>query len=226
MELPWAHPSHVQPLACIGREAPLALYLSDIDSPRRPALEAFIQARFAEQHGASVRHFMPCLLGLEDSAGTLLAAVGLRSGASGPLFLERYLTQPVETALSGQPARAQLVEVGNLAANSPGAARLLIVALTDLLVALGFRWVTFTGTTTLLNSFQRLGLSPLPLGLADPQCMGEELADWGSYYDCAPQVMAGDIYSGHQRLLHLGAYARLGHHALYAPEEMLNVACR
>jgi len=52
--------------------------------------------------------------------------------------------------------------VGNLAADSPGAARLLIVALTDLLVALGFRWVTFTGTPPLLNSFQRLGLTPSP----------------------------------------------------------------
>lgn len=52
------------------------------------------------------------------------------------------------------------MEVGNLAAASPGAARLLIVALTDLLVALGYRWVTFTGTLGLLNSFQRLGPHP------------------------------------------------------------------
>lgn len=229
MELPWVQ--HDNALARIGRDQPMSLYLAQASSPRRAQLEAFIHERFALQHGARVRHFMPCLFGLEDLAGQLLGAVGLRSGASGPLFLERYLNQPAEAVIAAQhgpnpPSRQQIVEVGNLAACGPGAARLLIVALTDLLVALGLRWVTFTGTPTLLNSFQRLGLTPLPLGPADPGCMGDELADWGSYYDSQPQVMAGDIYAGHQRLLHLGAYPRLGHQALYALEDMPHVACR
>lgn len=229
MELPWVYQDRA--LAQIGRDQPLSLYLTDTASARRPDLEAFIRERFAELHGARVRHFMPCLLGLEDGDGQLLGAVGLRCAGSGPLFLERYLAQPAESVIATQhgkaaPDRQQIVEVGNLAAKSPGAARLLIVALTDLLVALGFRWVTFTGTAALLNSFQRLGLSPLPLGPADPQCVGDELTDWGSYYDNQPQVMAGDIYAGHQRLLHLGAYPRLGHQAFYALENMPHVACR
>lgn len=229
MELPWMQHDHA--LARIGREQPLSLHLAQPASPRRAGLESFIRARFAEQHGARVRHFMPCLLGLEDGVGQLLGAVGLRSGASGPLFLERYLSQPAEAVIAHQhgnhpPRREQIVEVGNLAASSPGAARLLIVALTDLLVAMGFRWVAFTGTPTLLNSFQRLGLTPLPLGPANQACMGDELADWGSYYDNQPQVMAGDIQAGHQRLLQLGVYPRLGHQSFYAQEEMPDVACR
>nr|WP_298139048.1 thermostable hemolysin [uncultured Pseudomonas sp.] len=229
MELPWVYQDRA--LAQIGRDQPLSLYLTDAASKRRSGLEAFIRERFAELHGARVRHFMPCLLGLEDTEGQLLGAVGLRCAAGGPLFLERYLSRPAETVIAEQhgkaaPDRQQIVEVGNLAAKSPGAARLLIVALTDLLVAMGFRWVTFTGTAALLNSFQRLGLSPLPLGPADQTCMGDELADWGSYYDNQPQVMAGDIYAGHQRLLHLGAYPRLGHQALYAMETLPHVACR
>lgn len=229
MDLPWVH--HDNPLAQIGRDQPLRLYLAQPGSPRRDAFEAFIRERFAAQHGARVRHFMPCLLGLEDAEGQLLGALGLRSGAIRPLFLERYLQQPVEAVIAAQhahnpPRREQIVEVGNLAAGSPGAARLLIVALTDLLVAMGFRWVCFTGTPGLLNSFQRLGLTPLPLGPADPACMGEELADWGRYYDSQPQVMAGDIQAGHQRLLHLGAYPRLGHQTFYAMEGLPDVACR
>ncbi|MGV8844247.1 MAG: thermostable hemolysin [Pseudomonas sp.] len=228
MDLSWFDPH--QALAQIGREQPLSLYLAQSASARRPGWERFIQERFATQHGATVRHFMPCLLGLEDATGQLQGAVGLRNAGSGPLFLERYLTQPVEAMIAGQhgstaPSRQQVVEVGNLAAASPGAARLLIVALTDLLVAMGFRWVTFTGTQTLLNSFQRLGLTPLPLGPADQACMGDELADWGRYYDGQPQVMAGDIYAGHLRLQQLGAYPRLGHQAFYALEGMPNAAC-
>jgi hypothetical protein len=112
----------------------------------------------------------------------LLGVVGLRSASHAPLFLERYLSQSIETLIASRhprhaPSRGQIIEAGNLAAGNPGTARLLIVALTDLLVALGFRWVTFTGTPGLLNSFRRLGLTPLPLAPATPQSMGDELAD-------------------------------------------------
>ena len=228
MELPWAH--HDRPVARIGRGDSYELHLASPGSARRVALEQFVCQRFELQHGARIRHFMPCLFGLENQIGQVLGAVGVRSGNSGPLFLERYLNEPIQTAIGSrlgntEPGRGELVEVGNLAADSPGAARLLIVALTDLLVALGFRWVTFTGTPTLLNSFQRLGLTPIALGEADPARMGEELADWGSYYDNRPLVMAGDIHGGHQRLLQLGAYPRLGHQPLYALEDMPNVVC-
>jgi hypothetical protein len=228
MELPWAQ--HDRPVARIGRGDHFDLHLASPGSARRVALEQFIRQRFELQHGARIQHFMPCLFGLESQAGQLLGAVGVRSGNSGPLFLERYLDTPIQHAIGAclgqtEPGRGELVEVGNLAADSPGAARLLIVALTDLLVALGFRWVTFTGTPTLLNSFQRLGLAPIALGEADPARMGEDLADWGTYYDSRPRVMAGDIHGGHQRLLQLGAYPRLGHQPLYALEEMPDVVC-
>ncbi|WP_312724489.1 thermostable hemolysin, partial [Stutzerimonas kunmingensis] len=121
--------------------------------------------------------------------------------------------------------REEIVEVGNLAAFGNASARLLIVALTDLLVAQGFRWVVFTGTPALLNSFQRLALDPLPLGLADPTRMGDELADWGSYYASRPQLMAGEILPGHQRLLQLGLYARLGYRPLFDATEVPHAAC-
>ncbi|MGP0174054.1 thermostable hemolysin [Pseudomonas sp. NCHU5208] len=228
MELPWAQ--HDRPVARIGRGDTYELHLASADSARRAALEQFIRQRFELQHGARIRHFMPCLFGLENPAGQLLGAVGVRSADNGSLFLERYLDEPIHKAIGArlghtEPGRGELVEVGNLAADNPGAARLLIVALTDLLVALGFRWVTFTGTPTLLNSFQRLGLTPIALGEADPTRMGEELADWGRYYHSRPLVMAGDIHGGHQRLLQLGAYPRLGHQPLYALEEMPDVVC-
>ena len=228
MELPWAH--HDRPVARIGRGDSYELHLASPGSARREMLEQFVRQRFEQQHGARIRHFMPCLFSLENQAGQLLGAVGVRSAGSGPLFLERYLDEPIQNAIGArlghtEPGRDELVEVGNLAADSPGAARLLIVALTDLLVALGFRWVTFTGTATLLNSFQRLGLAPIALGEAEPARMGEELVDWGRYYDSRPWVMAGDIHGGHQRLLQMGAYPRLGHQPLYALEDMPDVAC-
>ncbi|WP_278464129.1 thermostable hemolysin [Stutzerimonas kunmingensis] len=228
MELPWV--DHTDVLARIGRERPMTLQLAQPDQgERRMALEAFIHQRFAEHYGAHVKHFMPCLLGLHDEDGTVQGAVGLRSARRRPLFLERYLDAPIEEAVSLRSGRAipreEIVEVGNLAAFGNASARLLIVALTDLLVAQGFRWVVFTGTPALLNSFQRLALTPLPLGLADPARMGDELPDWGSYYASRPQVMAGEILPGHQHLLQLGVYTRLGYQPLFDTSEVPHAAC-
>ena len=228
MELPGIHADGL--LARIGREPAFGLrYAQHRHGERRALLEAFIRERFAEHYGARVRHFMPCLLGLESADGAVRGAVGLRAAGEAPLFLERYLDRPSEQVIagySGQPiARRDIVEVGNLAALGAGAARLLIVALTDLLVACGFRWVTFTGTPALLNSFQRLELSPLPLGAADPACLGDEQADWGSYYANHPQVMAGEILGGHQRLVQMGVYPRLGYRALYSEGALPHAAC-
>lgn len=220
-------------LATIGCDERLALYMAMQEpcTKRRKQLETFIEQRFAEHYAARVRHFMPCLLGLHADDGTLQAALGVRCARQGALFLERYLDEPVEqriAALSGGalPARGQIAEVGNLAALGAGHARLLIVALTELLAVAGFRWVAFTGTPLLLNSFHRLGLSPLHLGAADPQRMGDELADWGSYYATGPQVMVGDILAGHRRLQALGVYRRLGYQARHElHEELAHVAC-
>lgn len=227
MELPWEH--HAGALACIGHDPSLSLYLLKQNpcTKRRGELENFIRVRFAEHYGAKIQHFMPCLLGLEDQVGQLQAAVGVRGAEADELFLERYLGRPIEQEITARNGRylqrREVVEVGNLAAVGAGHARLLIVALTDVLVALGFRWVAFTGTSTLLNSFQRLGLSPLSLGMADPACVGDELSAWGSYYATRPQVMVGDIYAGHQRLQAAGVYRRLGYQSLHAAEELANV---
>ncbi len=174
------------------------------EAGQRAAID-FIRRRFNQAHRAQVSHFMPQLFGLQSEDGSLHGAAGCRRADSGPLFLERYLDVPIEQAIferSGvEVARHQIVEVGNLAASGQGTARALIVKLTRQLALQGFRWVTFTGTQEVLNSFHRLGLAPQSLGLADPARMGESLADWGRYYDSAPQVVFGEILPAHRQLL-------------------------
>lgn len=218
-------------LARIGQQPSLELRLhkQEACTNERERLENFIRDRFDEHYGARIRHFMPCLLGLDDDQGQLRAAVGVRNAAQGVLFLERYLDQQIEEVIALRTGRTisrhEIVEVGNLGALEAGHARLLIIAMTHFLVSQGFCWVTFTGTTSLLNSFQRLGLAPVSLGAADPARMGEALADWGSYYATRPQVMAGDILGGHARLEAHGIYRRLGLQAFYPELEVADVAC-
>lgn len=167
--------------------------------PRR-AVEAYIQRRFSEQHEARVTQFMPSLLGLQAADGILHGAVGLRGAGEGALFLEQYLDGPIEQAIEplfgSRIVRDEIVEVGNLAADGRGTARRLIVELSSWLARGGFRWVTFTGTPALLNSFQRLGLPLTRIASADPARVGAQRSAWGRYYDLRPQVMVGEIPVG------------------------------
>lgn len=171
---------------------------------QRAALEAFIAATFLATYGAHLRHFSDTLIGCRAEDGRWIAALGYTLAASGPTFLEQYLDAPLEqeiAARTGQAVeRAGIVEVGNLAAAHAGAARALIVRTTHLLHGLGLRWVAFTATPSLLNSFSRLRLQPQVLAPADPARLPDGGCHWGSYYDNHPHVMFGDICYGHDQL--------------------------
>ncbi len=188
------------------------------DDEDRQEVESFIRQCFAAMHGAHIRHFMPRLLSLCAKSGERIAAFGLRDAAEAPLFLERYLDAPIEQTLQARldhsVRRDDVIEVGNLSAFYPGAARWLIVAVTVMLHDAGYRWVTFTGTSALRNGFHRLGLRPVELGTATlMHLQPSERADWGSYYDHSPKVFAGDIAHGYQSLLmrpDLGKLMRTG----------------
>jgi hypothetical protein len=197
-----------------GAEQPHRLSLVACDDPQRVRVEAFIHERFQAMHHADIHHFLPELLALQDAEGTLNAAIGTRPVAGTQAFLEQYLDDPVQQVIAqmtGQMVpRRTVVEVGNLAASSSGSARLLIVAMTWLLAERGLEWVVFTGAASLLNSFHRLGLEPLVLGAADPARLTRDASDWGSYYAHKPQVYAGNIRGGLQRLQRQGVLERLG----------------
>jgi hypothetical protein len=176
------------------------------ESDERGEIESFIRQCFVSAHGARISHFMPRLLSLRTKRGDLIAAFGLRAASNSRLFLESYLDRPIEDVLQAQLGqsvkRDEIIEVGNLSALYPGAARWLIVALTAMLQGEGYRWVTFTGTTALRNGFSRLGLRTIELGAAMLEHLApQERADWGSYYDNVPLVMAGDISYAYRSLL-------------------------
>jgi hypothetical protein len=188
---------------CAGRPAYEVEYVRAGD-PARASLEAFIAQSFHASYGAVLSHFCDTLLGCRDAGGQWIAALGYSLAEQGPLFLEQYLDEPLEQAIglrAGHPvARAEIVEVGNLAAAHPGAARALIVSMTRLLHAHGLHWVAFTATASLLNSFARLRLKPGVLAEADPGRLPDAGRRWGSYYNSQPQVMFGDIRYGYAQL--------------------------
>ncbi|MBV1787992.1 thermostable hemolysin [Marinobacterium sp. D7] len=162
------------------------------DSPSAEPVKARIRQTYRQVYGAELHHFMPLLLWLHGTE----TAVGLSPGSSGAMFLEHYLDQSVEQALQqavgSDVSRSGVIELGNFAAGNVGETRLLIPMLAKLLYRLGYEWVVFTSTPTLKNSFRRLGVELVTLASADPSRV-PNAGCWGSYYDCAPQVLAGSI---------------------------------
>lgn len=175
--------------------AEVRIAVSDRDAAERPELERFIHAVFARAYAADVREFMPQLLSLRNAAGELLAVCGLRHAENTPLFLERYLPQPVEHAISqqnNQPVqRRDIVEIGNLAVAHPETIRSLLASISLYLHGTGTTWGVFTGIPSLRNALSKLNMHLLPLGQASLAHLPEnERAAWGRYYDEKPQVMA------------------------------------
>ncbi len=178
----------------------VVLQVCDVGDPRRAQVEDFIRAVFVRTYGARVHRMMPRLLAFRDRGGELLGALGVRSAAARPLFLEAYLDSPVEACIAarvpGAVTRAGVVEIGNLALAEPGHARTVIKAVTAFLRNADLDWVVFTAVSTLRNAFYRLGLDPVPLAPADPARLGAAAADWGRYYETRPVVYAGSVQQG------------------------------
>ncbi len=167
-----------------------------------------VSRTFEKAYGAHIKHFMPHFIRVSDKNDELKALLGYRDAGNEKLFLEVYLDEPVEVALSrylGYPVeRSSIIEMGNLAEVEAGDARMGIIACTAFLYTAGYRWVVFTGITRLRNAFRRLGIDTKELMVADESRLSDEQrADWGSYYDGNPVVCFGDIKQGHDNLQEL-----------------------
>ncbi|QPF76563.1 hypothetical protein G8A07_11620 [Roseateles sp. DAIF2] len=188
----------------IGIAATAHLKVYGPGDPGRLEVEDFISRIYAQRYGAMLAGFAPTLVGLCDPQQGLVAALGYRAAAGGPLFLERYLNAPVEQLLGAgaaeAPSRDVVVEVGHLAAARAGEGRRLIMRMGPYLASQGFEWVVSTLTAELRHLFLRIGVTPLALGAADPAKLGDAASSWGRYYEHHPVVLAGYLPQALQQL--------------------------
>jgi hypothetical protein len=166
---------------------------------RRARVEAFVQQAFARRHGARVRSFMPTLLALEGRGERVCGVVGFRNAGAEPLFLERYLTRPVEAELSERTRqlieRERIVEVGNLASLSCRAAFHLVAILPRVLIERGNQWIVFTATSAVRGILEKFSAPMIELASAGRECI-DQPDEWGRYYENDPRVMAGYLPDG------------------------------
>jgi Thermostable hemolysin len=167
----------------------------NIGSPARAEVEAFIHAVFKRAYNAEVTNFMPHLVALRDNNGVLMAAFGLKKASEGPLFLEQYLDEPIESLISKKLhkpiSRDVITKIGNLAVANPRNAGVLIAHVIQHSLDMGIEWCVATAHHSLQNGVVKGGRDVYPLFPADKARLSpEEQAKWGSYYDRMPQVVA------------------------------------
>ena len=176
------------------------LFCHDANDPQRGELELFVQRAFASRHSARVCSFMPTLLALRNDQGDICSVAGFRSAADQPLFLERYLDEPIEHAIASATrrdvSRSQIVEVGNLAGMNCRSAMRLVLQLPRVLLDRGQRWIVFTATDTvrhLLANYRAPLIDIAPAHASRVQGLGD---DWGRYYETDPRIMVGYLPDG------------------------------
>lgn len=178
------------------------------DHPERQEVIDYVRQTFRRVYNADPKSFMPHFIRVRDHKNNYKAVIGYRDAEHQRLYLEAYLDEPIEVAISnkigGPVARDSIVEVGNLAEAAAGDARLAIIAATAFLHSAGYRWVVFTGVARLRNAFRRLGLEPKELVMADDSRLPEdERLAWGSFYAGNPVVCFGEIKEGYDNLQEL-----------------------
>ncbi len=175
--------------------------------PERKRVEAYIETTYAEVYEGRIRAHYPTLMSVQDAHGEIHAAVGFRLAGEEPLFLERYIDDPIEQALAGAMGaavrRTDVAEIGNLASRSAGASLFLFMALARHLDQVGCDYAVATATRQLRRTFGRVGFPTCRLTTADPARLGEEARDWGGYYERDPEVLAGAIAPALAPLAHL-----------------------
>lgn len=158
----------------------------------------FVSHRFDEAHSATPYLDYPHWNTVSNGRAQPAAALGYREAAAGPLFLEAYLSRPIEEvvseALGRDIARSSIVEIGCLA-SLPSAALVKLWSQTATALASSHQIVVATLTRPLRSMFARLALPVVELADAKRELVHDPDA-WGSYYDMDPVVCAGDIAAG------------------------------
>jgi hypothetical protein len=170
---------------------------------RRP-VERLIEDTYRRSYGSKIFEHYPNLMSVHDADERVLAAVGFRAASEAPLFLEQYLDDPIEAALSAATAdeirRDEIIEIGNLASAGRGASVFLFVALAAYLKELDYRFAAVTATDALRRAFEFFRFDPIYLGTADRAALADNGDAWGDYYARNPPVMAGAIAPCFSRL--------------------------
>jgi hypothetical protein len=155
----------------------------------------FVRSRYEARFGAVIDPCYQQWQWTNGNTGAPNAALGYRGGLEGPLFLEAYLDDPIETLLSHRLAyrvnRGGIVELGCLAA-IPSTTLLSLWRDAAATLSAQYDHAVATLTAPLRDMFRRVGMPIIELAEAAPTRI-PDAHRWGSYYDHNPVVCGAPI---------------------------------
>jgi len=164
--------------------------------------EIYTKDIFASHYGANIKAFMPTILTLSNK-DKMVGSVGINPGLSKSSLVEKYLNLPIEEEIkqyiNRNVSRDEIIEVGNMVTSTAGGSISLIFMLTAFLKITGYKYVIFTSTPLLLNSFKNLGLNPKFLAFANKEKISYP-DNWGTYYESNPRVVFGCVNDGYRSI--------------------------
>jgi hypothetical protein len=163
---------------------------------------AFIERKFWHAYGATDVGGFDDYVAVHSCEG-LGAALGYRRAGAEALFLEQYLDEPVELAISTllgrEIERPSIVEIGNLASkNAWSMIALWAAAANDL--GSSSEVAVATLTRPLRQMFARIGVPIKELAAARPERLALTGAVWGTYFRSDPRVYVGSISDGQRSI--------------------------
>jgi Thermostable hemolysin len=174
----------------------------------RKNVEHFIHHGFAKTYNADVSITMPWLLTIRDSK--YKAALGIRSATS-PLFIEQYISEPIEQAIAknfAQPSnkklsescfecnetvaisRSKIAEIGHLYSNGKRFTLPLLLVTAVSLFCNDYRFMVFSGTEHVLKLIAKTGVKCSFIADAKQENLNDSQDNWGTYYETNPKVVS------------------------------------
>ena len=166
------------------------------DSEARASLEARVRSGFGMHFDACIAGFMPRFALYRHASGAT-GVIGLRRASEEPLFLESYLSTPVESVIAEATGsiipRNRIVEVGQFVVDDRDIVSSFFRDLVPFLIEAGYDWVCFTGTNKIRALLARIGFHGLPIATADEGHIRNSADHWGRYYEFDPVVILGKL---------------------------------
>lgn len=179
-------------------EGAASFHLYDENAHQRMKAETAVKKIFRSAYGADISSYLPYLLTAETNQ-QVAAVIGLRRAFGQELFLEQYLSAPIESALKDinglTVSRKNLIEIGNLVSCQAGLSRQLFIVLAFALAKAEIEWVSFTATAQVEQLLAKLSLFPVIIGQANAQAIVNGEDSWGSYYVNSPNVCVGNVFN-------------------------------
>jgi hypothetical protein len=196
--------THTENSVCVTTSPPAKYCALDMDvfskgDLKRKNVEHFIRQGFVKTYNANVAISMPWLLSVKDAK--YKAALGIRSAVD-TLFIEQYLSEPIEQAIaknlskrdiecSGNNAisRHEIAEIGHLYSNGKRFTLPLLLVTAISLFCNDYKYMVFSGTEHVLKLIAKAGVNCWFIAKAKKESLNGAQDNWGSYYETNPKVV-------------------------------------